>query len=593
MKITLIMVALSLVLIGSGWGASQSSVSQFGFTWTFDKEYEVGQYANGDWWVQGPVDITSISPVCQTISGRIINGSMINPVPGGPQGYDQAAAGWTPALNVAFGISAANPLQIGVSDAPIKSLISTLSKEVVPTKNGAARLKSAAILTVVKDKPSEDAFRPPYCGSKDFAELRKTDIDWNALAELAPVAGTPDIAVSEKAFERPWITHGSNYPSAAVMPEDNMPTYGREEARVAHTAALLLNLNFTQAQKEKLLIRFLQYGIDVSGIIAQPEARTIWRGNGGITNGKKLAGVFAARVFNHTEMIGRLAKSGKYLTEVTGYGPGNPPPDYIHFGNEDDQVFYVSQADVGATTGPQWAPDTRAGETHPYTQADLGMPEWCIREALKPWTGNNYWGATYRGVSGCTMPAGAMVGHIMNIKTIWNNPAFFDYCDRYMDTIKDGGPYAGKPWQWGSNGIDLYSSARFVWNMWHTYRSDYGCIYTGLDTHTHERQYQGCSQDITNKPGYTGRKKSIPAFYVGPNPMQEYTEFRLNKNGNAFIKIFDNKGNVVSTLVGAIHELPLRWMGYNIYGCLVNPGVYFYSVIVDGQTWSGRIVKAR
>jgi hypothetical protein len=38
------------------------SISQHGVTWFFDKCYQYGTYANGDYWVVGPVTITDINP---------------------------------------------------------------------------------------------------------------------------------------------------------------------------------------------------------------------------------------------------------------------------------------------------------------------------------------------------------------------------------------------------------------------------------------------------------------------------------------------------------------------------------------------------
>jgi hypothetical protein len=49
-----------IVLAATLHGAT--SVSQFGITWTFSADHQVGQYANGDFWVVGPVTITGISP---------------------------------------------------------------------------------------------------------------------------------------------------------------------------------------------------------------------------------------------------------------------------------------------------------------------------------------------------------------------------------------------------------------------------------------------------------------------------------------------------------------------------------------------------
>ena len=39
-----------------------AEISQFGITWTFDDSYPYGQFANGDFWVAGPVTIIQISP---------------------------------------------------------------------------------------------------------------------------------------------------------------------------------------------------------------------------------------------------------------------------------------------------------------------------------------------------------------------------------------------------------------------------------------------------------------------------------------------------------------------------------------------------
>ena len=42
--------------------AVTNTLSQFGITWTLDLEHEYGQFANGDYWVIGPVTVTAISP---------------------------------------------------------------------------------------------------------------------------------------------------------------------------------------------------------------------------------------------------------------------------------------------------------------------------------------------------------------------------------------------------------------------------------------------------------------------------------------------------------------------------------------------------
>jgi hypothetical protein len=54
-------------------------LQQFAITWTFDTDYPVGQVANRDFWVVGPVKIVGIDPPSALIDGRIKNGLLVNP----------------------------------------------------------------------------------------------------------------------------------------------------------------------------------------------------------------------------------------------------------------------------------------------------------------------------------------------------------------------------------------------------------------------------------------------------------------------------------------------------------------------------------
>ncbi|HUC21064.1 MAG TPA: hypothetical protein VMR98_06280 [Candidatus Polarisedimenticolaceae bacterium] len=56
-----------IVLSSRAATATCSSVSQYGITWTFDKTYPCGQFANGDWWVapsagEVNVKVTGMTP---------------------------------------------------------------------------------------------------------------------------------------------------------------------------------------------------------------------------------------------------------------------------------------------------------------------------------------------------------------------------------------------------------------------------------------------------------------------------------------------------------------------------------------------------
>jgi hypothetical protein len=454
-----LLIALLLTCIAQPLHAAsqQNQISQFGITWTFDKDYTVGQFANGDYWVVGPVTIVKIQPVSAELNGRMMNGSMINPSPklGQTQAYDSAAYGryarpgnFEPSLNAArpnnSQLSKSNPLVL----QPGSSLVST---ESTLSANESTQLKSAAVLTVLGNPAKEGSFRPSYSGTDKTVRFNKEQLDYSLLANLKPVPGTPRLAEVERYFERPWIDHIPLWPAAALHPTDNMPPYGREIATQVGVGALVLNLNFTNAKKEKLLVRYVQLGIDLYGIV-QDGGEKNWTGMGGHASGRKWPILFAGLVLNDPNMknIGR--------TDIPDYGPAHP--EYVHFG-EDDQTFYVTQTDVEATHGSLWGPDRRDAQKIPYEQEDIGLPEWGIVHANGPERSNKFWVTAYRQVSSPGWGGFVLAAHVMKAKDLWNHDALFDYKDRYMQIET----------QWRQ-------TSRFVLSMWNTYRKNYGSVWT-------------------------------------------------------------------------------------------------------------------
>lgn len=431
-----------------------SQISQHGITWTFDKAYRAGRFINGDWWVQGPVTMINISPASTVSGARTINGSMINPSPqnGNHQGYDSAmyANEYEAARNAARpnqnSLSAANPLTLPVNS----SLISTIS---IAAEANRPQLKTAAILTVLAAPPPAGSFRPPYCGTDKTTRYNISQLNYSLLQSLTPTASTPTLAAVERYFERPWIDHIPGWSAGYQHPEDNMPNYGREIATQVGIGALMLHLNFSNDDKRTLLIRYIQLGIDLYGII-QNGGINNWEPDGGHASGRKWPILFAGLMLDDAKMKAIGQKSGIYLYSGS-YGPGNPPPDYIHFG-EDGQTFYVTQADVDREHTVNW--EGIIGKA--YLTSDIGMPEWGIRHSTDPGIDNKDWTASYRQC--CTAhawPGFVLAAHMMNVKSLWNYPALFDYQDRYMTTET--------PHQW------MRCWDRFTEDMWDTYRADY------------------------------------------------------------------------------------------------------------------------
>ena len=58
---------------GGDTGTAQS-ITRHGITWEFAEAVEFGRYANGDYWVLGPVDVVSINPPTATDGGRTVHG---------------------------------------------------------------------------------------------------------------------------------------------------------------------------------------------------------------------------------------------------------------------------------------------------------------------------------------------------------------------------------------------------------------------------------------------------------------------------------------------------------------------------------------
>jgi hypothetical protein len=436
-----------MIILFSQCVYAEQQISQFGITWTFDRDYQVGRFANGDYWVLGPVIITAIEPASTKVDGRTINGSMVNPSPklGNKQGYDSTMYGkygprFEPDLNVARpedqDIGPNNPLIL----KPYSSFVSTIS---IKKSGNRPQIKTAAVLTVLAEPAPQGSFRPPYCGTDKTIRFNKNQLNYSLLKKLKPVPGAPSLAKVERYFERPWIDHVPGWIGRYHHPKDNMPDYDREVCTQVGIGALMLHLNFTNRQKEKLLIHYVQLGIDLYGVI-QDGGRSNWLQD----SGRKYPILFAGMMLDDSDM------------KNIGFINDPADPLYVRF-EEDGATFYVTQTDVDMTHSPQWNPDRRAAQILAYTQEDIGLPEWGIVRLYDRSKINKCWRATYRNVIGHAYGGFVLAMHIMGVKDLWNHDAFFDYKDRYMQV------------QHVSR-----ETSKFVEDMWDYYRPHYGPVWT-------------------------------------------------------------------------------------------------------------------
>ncbi len=408
--------AITVLPVSSAWADTSVSYYDDTIVFQFADDYEVGQFANGDYWVHNngePVVITSISPVSTTSSNRQINGTMVNPEVGQEQGYDSYGSSVSPDMEYDATLNL-DPGKTGSSLTvePGSSVIKAIS---MPTPQRRPAISDAAVLTVLAEAPAEGSFRPPYVGTDKTITATTSDLDYDQLGHY-PLLGTEsDIEEIAETMERVWLEHNTEWTQRDIHPKNNMPTYGRDIAKASGNALLALQMDYSDEEKQTLLIRMVQYGIDLYGVACNGGN---WYNNGGHNLGRKMPLLLAAKVLHNEEMLAYGDKEQHFIFQ------------------DDQQHFYVSQDDVDMTHSDAWAPDSRA-EAIPYTASDIGMAEWGIRHADRPYGDNRNWEATYRDVNGYSETMHVFAAMLMGVQEEWNWPAVFDYVDRFYDTEQE------------------------------------------------------------------------------------------------------------------------------------------------------------
>jgi hypothetical protein len=418
MKKLNLLVLLSLLIVPVQ-GAMQSSVTQDGITWTFDKEYEVGQFVNDEWWVKGPITLNAITPGAATDGGLDINGSMLNPVTQNQHGLDgRGKVGGT----YVAGLNIAKQLPIRIS--PGSSVLSAISR--IPY--GKPALREAAVLTVLEQVPSAKSFRPPYYGTEKPL-YHKSQLHYDVFQNLARVAGAPVSLNDLTNGSCKKVLIGLNGRGGAQkdteLKTQAAPDYGRKISAVHGAAALALNLAFSDAEKEPLLIELVQRGLDVYGGI---KAGFGWFADGGHRMGYKLPLYIAGKALQAQEIL-HYVNTDAYKDEEH-FGGGDRIADYDRF-QEGQQHYYMTN----------------------------GTPEWAAQAWTKKGEPVIEWGNGYRQMNSSRNTTNVLVLTLMGARALWNHEAMFEYIiDRYWPA-----ELAGKNAS-GTNGIGLFTKA-----MWLTY----------------------------------------------------------------------------------------------------------------------------
>lgn len=421
---------------------NRAEVSQYGITWTFDKPAKTGQFITGDWWVVGPVNIVKITPAPGPVHSEKLdikinrwndtslkldttmrNGSMIALRAAYTQGYDSRSGSYRKSNSITL------PLVL----KPNLSLISSESNTTLPVDNFCKNImwedekscqnvmKSAAVLTCLKEAPPADAFRPPYAGTEKPV-FRARDIKWQLLPKLKPVGEVPSWEEFERYFQRPWIDH--------LMSWEQQELVRREHARLVSMASLMVMLDVPKERKEKLTIELIQRGIDLYGIAM---AGGYWNEGGGHSSGRKWPILFASIMLNNPA-IAKLPETAVF--------------------HEDTQTYY-GKGWFGQNV--LWQMIMHHGKREPYEEKSPDRWEkWdTISESYRICCNAVAWTGT------------ALAARYMKAIKLWGHDAHFDYIDRWM---REDDPYKAARGNYPRPDAETTTSDPFVTAMWKAYR---------------------------------------------------------------------------------------------------------------------------
>jgi len=414
-------------------------LSQYGITWTFSTPARVGKFINGDWWVAGPVTIVSVTPT--PAEGR--HGSVLNPVAGRATGFDSRFAyDYDETLRAQF------PLQMQAGDSLV-STISALPVGIRTTDTLASNycigyLLTAAVLTCIDsardDTELSNSFRPPYCGDQKplygFNDIHDgthniNGIRRNLLPNLPRPASIPDLSEYERLFERPWLDIRYGWAGRHLHPYENMPDYGREISNFSKTAALMLLLDDPERQFDTLMIRYIQFGIDLWGI--SNSNHHIWLAEGGHGIGRKWPILFAGLMLDDESM--------KTVNTTTTFAEDDHT--YYGTGYRGQTVLYRIQV--------------------PMPHQEIDPSEW-NNPPFDGWKCENY-----RIIGSHTLPGFAIAAQVMGAKDIWNHDVFFDYIDLWV-AEKDYGSVDQNTLQPKAYGAFFRTFESTMWDMYHDYQ---------------------------------------------------------------------------------------------------------------------------
>jgi hypothetical protein len=405
----------------TGQTATASSVTQDGITWNFSTAKTVGQFVNGEYWVVGPVTITSITPSFNTTTKA--NGWQVNPplvgnaepadMRIGGQSFDGDGEAYHPEMMPSF------PYTATAGQSIVKAVsLPKPNSECGPTTRSC--LSTAAVLTVLDKVPDNNGatvFRPPYVGT-DKPLFSTTAVD-TMMTQLPRLASTSQID-----FALPTMSNALNtikrvnigiHVSSTVefFPETNVNMVRPYAPGVANDyadsilRALIVKPGDSETVRRQIVVAAVQRGIDTWGARAMGMQ---WYADGGTVYGMRLPTVFAAHMLNNQTMKDTINGSGRnYFAETGSVWPnaksGGQPVWGQNRGDESEYWDHVANPQNETTKDPYGYIDGAGLPANSY-QTCCNTP---------------------------TLKANSLVVHLVpGMVSTWNDPLTLNYVERYV-----------------------------------------------------------------------------------------------------------------------------------------------------------------
>ncbi len=415
-----------LILLSALAVRADVTVNRYNISWTLHGTPTYGTYANGDYWVVGPVDIT---PNPWAGSSSVTSGTMFNPpkISGEPnywhQGYDNRLP-WHTYDDSMNKTGSRHTVPVNTS------IVSCLSTNVVGTHFN--YIHHHQVLTVVAEPPADGSFRPGIYAASKASLFTTNDINFSKIPSLSATGldfstwgNVPtDLDTYTKKFDQfcyeartdwtaEYITGSSRGTLQNGDGEIGFNAYGEYVAWYSGNAGILLCLNYSADDKRPLLLSYLQYGLDVYDVLLTGYH---YDADGAHHCGRYAPLIFTAAVLNNATLKSYCAGSAQKFQELR-------------------QTFLLPANCATMRQGENGNDDNTCGappdSNHPtYTSDMAGLPEWCFDWADNPEWALNCWSSAYRDQNWGTIAQSAMLMHVLGMTASVNYPALLGYTDR-------------------------------------------------------------------------------------------------------------------------------------------------------------------